>query len=429
MERVFGFGSTAKIMPCVYKSKKTGNSYQEMLAKIYEGVIQYPYGGQHHVILDNCTSYVQTPLQTEGELAMANNRMRVCVGYNDDGTPIVKRIAGETELQLADNAVKAILQSERRAEFVNESSTPSSDKDVPTFKDYAEMWLDTYKKERVKATTLGGYMTILESHLYPAFGDDKITAITTKSIQEMLNGKSEKSRKTLQEIMILFRAILDSALRDGIISNNPADDKRITIPSTKKTTRNALTVDDIKSIISSIESLPNLDDRRYQALLIFTGMRRGEVLALRWDDIDFANNVIRVSRNVTYPRGGNDPHVGTTKTESGVREIPIIPQLLDFLKPLGTTGYVIGNGQTPNTLSVVRRRNERINRLIDMHGATPHVFRLSFGTMLYDAGASIKDIQSILGQTDFKTTADRYLHPRDESKRNAVKAVNQMLFT
>lgn len=378
--------------------------------------------------LENCTSYIQTPLQTEGELAMANNRMRVCVGFNDDGTPIVKRIVGDTELQLADNAVRAILQSERRSEFVKDENDAAIKVDVPTFKEYAEMWINTYKKERIKATTLGGYRTILESHLYPSFGDEKITDITTRLIQEMLNSKSQKSRKTLQDIMILLRAILDSAQKDGIIPNNPADDKRITIPSTKKTTRNALEVNDIKDIISSLAKLPNPDDRRYQALLIFTGMRRGEVLALKWDDIDLANNVINVRRNVTYPRGCNNPHIGTTKTESGVREIPIIPQLLDFLKPLGATGYIIGDGQTPNTLSVVRRRNERISRMIDMHGATPHVFRHSFGTMLYDAGASIKDIQSILGQTDYKTTADRYLHPRDESKRNAVKAVNQMLF-
>ena len=359
---------------------------------------------------------------------MAKHRLRICVGYNDDGSPISKRISGNTELELADNAVKAILLSERRSEFVQDEATRSVQK-ITTFSDYAEDWLETYKIGHIKKTTLGGYRTILDFHLYPAFGEMDISEITTKSIQEMLNRKKDKSRKTLLDIMILFRAILESARKDGIIAVNPADDSRITIPSSKKTTRDALSVDVVKDIISNIRALPETDDRRFQALLVFTGMRRGEVLGLKWEDIDLSKGMIHVQRNITYPRGCNEPLVGTTKTESGVRDIPILPQLLDFLKPLETSGYIIGGGQKPNTLSVVRRRNERINRLIDLHGATPHIFRHSFATMLYDVGADIKTIQSIMGQSDYKTTADRYCHPRDDRKKSAVDSVNLMLST
>ena len=355
---------------------------------------------------------------------MAKHRLRVCVGHNNDGSPIVKRISGETEMELADNVVKVMLSSERRMEFVQLDNPQHP---ITTFRTYAEEWLTTYKTRHIKATTLGGYQTILEYHLYPVFGDADIAAITTKSIQEMLNGKVDKSRKTLQDIMILFRAILESARKDGLIPVNPADDRRIMLPSTKKTVRKALEVEDMKDIISNIGMLSDEDDRRFQALLIFTGMRRGEVLGLKWEDVDFKNGVIHVERNVTFPRGRNEPLVGTTKTESGVRDIPILPMLLDYLKPMGTTGYIVGNGETPNTLSIVRRRNERINRLIDMHGATPHVFRHSFATMLYDAGADIKTIQSIMGQSDYKTTADRYCHPREDRKHTAANAVNAML--
>lgn len=359
---------------------------------------------------------------------MAKHRLRVCVGHKNDGSPIVKRISGDTELELADNVVKAVVCSERIDEFICGDNT-SSLQNIITFRDYAEDWFTTYKKRYVKATTLGGYRTILEYHLYPVFGDADITMITTRAIQEMLNSKAEKSRKTLQDIMILFRAILESARKDGLLSANPADDRRITIPSTKRKTRKALDMDDLKGIISSLSLLSDVDDRRFLALLIFTGMRRGEVLGLKWEDIDFSAGIIHVQRNVTFPRGSNDPLVGTTKTESGVRDIPILPLLLDWLNPIGVTGYVVGNGETPNTLSIVRRRNERINRLIDLHGATPHIFRHSFATMLYDTGTDIKTIQSIMGQSDYKTTADRYCHPRDDRKRTAANSVNAMLST
>lgn len=400
---------------------------KDEICKIVTDMLKYEYGLEP-VNLEKCTNHAQMLLLPEGGLAMAN-RLRICVGYNDDGSPVIKRITAKTEMELADKAVRAILDSERRKEFVPEKAgdADSAKVEAPCFREYAEMWLNTYKVGRVKPTTLGGYRTVLDAYLYPAFGDMPIDEIKTAAIQGMLNGKKDRARKTLQDVLILLRAILESAHKDGIIPSNPADDRRIMIPSTKKKPREALELENVKEILAGIGKLNNADDRRFQALLVFTGMRRGEVLGLRWEDIDVARGVIHVRRNVTYPRGVNGPCVGTPKTESGYRDIPIIPELLEYLKPLGETGYVIGGGEQPNTLSVVRRRNERIRQQIDLHGATPHVFRHSFGTMLYDAGASIKDIQSILGQSDFKTTADRYLHPREKSKQTAAEAVGNML--
>ena len=77
--------------------------------------------------------------------------------------------------------------------------------------------------------------------------------------------------------------------------------------------------------------------------------------------------------------------------------------------------------------NIHRRMMERIRRTIDLHGASTHVFRHSFATMLNDAGASVKTIQSIIGQTDFKTTADRYCHARDIRKHEAVQGVDKLL--
>lgn len=70
---------------------------------------------------------------------------------------------------------------------------------------------------------------------------------------------------------------------------------------------------------------------------------------------------------------------------------------------------------------------KRIHNTIDLHGATAHVFRHTMGTMLNDANADVKTIQSILGQSDFKTTMDRYVHPREEKKKEAIKKVGLLL--
>lgn len=189
--------------------------------------------------------------------------------------------------------------------------------------------------------------------------------------------------------------------------------------------RRALELDELRDILSSLKML-NETDRRYMMLLLMTGMRRGEVLGLKWEDLDIKKNVLRVVRNITYPRGQNDYVIGTPKTESGTREVPIAPQLMDCLQPLGAHGYIIG-GEEPITLSTHRRMMERINRQIDLHGATPHIFRHSYATLLNDAGVSVKTIQSIIGHADVQTTINRYVHSRDEKKQEAVKSVNEML--
>ena len=101
-------------------------------------------------------------------------------------------------------------------------------------------------------------------------------------------------------------------------------------PSNRKTVREALPVEDVEDIIANLGKLETMD-QHYMALAIFTGMRRGEIIGLRWGDIDFENNILHIQWNVTFPKGINDPYIGTTKTESGVRDIPIMPMLLDYL--------------------------------------------------------------------------------------------------
>ena len=99
---------------------------------------------------------------------------------------------------------------------------------------------------------------------------------------------------------VFLAQIMDSALRDGWIDKNPATDSRIYNPSQKQVyEREALSMEAVKDIIPSLHALDRMD-RLYLALVIFTGMRRGEVLGLRWEDVDLEQNVLHVQRNVTY---------------------------------------------------------------------------------------------------------------------------------
>lgn len=375
--------------------------------------------------LDNCIGVRKA--KTKEDLPMAKHRLRVCVGYNSDGSEVVKRICAGSELELADQAAKTLLNSERRKEFVKESGDSLEEKHAPTFKDYVEEWISVYKVQKLRKTTLESYRYIVSSHLLPEFGNMRLDEINTKRIQEMLNNRKDLSKRTLSYIMTLLRAILQSASKDGIISGNPADDDRLVIPSSKVTPRKALTLNEVRDIIESMDKLENEDDRRFIGLLLYTGMRRGEVMGLRWEDIDFENGEIHVRRNVTFPNGCNQPCIGEPKSASGVRDIPITSALVKLLYPPKPSGFVIGGNDTPGTMSSIRRRMERLNSKIDLHGATPHVFRHSYATLLNDVGADVKTIQSIIGDSDFKTVADRYCHARDDRKVKAAKAVDKLL--
>jgi len=377
--------------------------------------------------LDNCTVKAQNmphSARSREGVEVAKHRLRICVGYRNDGEPIVKHISGDSEFDLADKVVKEYVKSGRIAEFLEGASAQVGNCSV-SFKDYTLKWYSTYKAPKLKPTTASGYLSVFNSHLFPAWGDRPINRITTADIQVFLNERSHLAEKTLKEMLVLIRAIFRSAKEDKLIIENPAESTRLTIPSSKKTEREALTEDELADIVRSLSKLED-DDRRLMSLLIFTGMRRGEVLGLRWEDIDAEAGWIHVVRNAVYPAGKNDAVIGTPKTEKGKRSIPLDPELWKLLQPAMTTGYVIG-GKKPITKMVYVRTMERIGRKIDLHGATAHAFRHSYATLLNATGASPKTIQGIIGHADISTTMNRYVHSVKEQEVEAVMKVSRKL--
>ena len=381
--------------------------------------------------LENCTDDTQMLLPKEGDSNMAKQRIRICIGNNDDGSPVEKMVSASTQFELGDKIVTAILNSERRAEFLDKIDATQSnvtvDDPVPTFREYTERWLSVYKEGKLKPKTLKGYKDMLKCHLFPTFGDLRMDIITAAGIQSFLNDNKTYSQKSLQEWLNLLRQILKAAMTDKLIDSNQASDKRIYIPSNIIHEREALKEAEWQDVISNLNRLQGTD-RLYMAIIAFTGMRRGEVLGLRWEDVDLDNNVIHVRRNVTHI--SNQPIIGTPKTERGKRDVPIMAGLLNHLSPVKESGYIITREKDPDkplTISAFRTMWKRIKNTIDVHGATGHVFRHTMGTALFYEGADIKTIQSIVGHADIKTTMDTYIHVRDDRKQSAMEKLNRQI--
>ncbi len=151
------------------------------------------------------------------------------------------------------------------------------------------------------------------------------------------------------------------------------------------------------------------------ALIMYTGLRRGEALGLRWEDVDQTRGVIHVSRNVTYHT--STALVGTPKTENGYRDVPLVPHLSNILKPIEPSGYIIASLKKPGEpicQSTFVRTWKRIESTINLHGATPHVFRHTYLTILAGLNIDVKTLQAIAGHGDIQITMNRYVHKRTE---------------
>ena len=340
-------------------------------------------------------------------IPMAGERRRVIIGWNDDNTPIYKQLIAASQEEMNDKIVRAYIDCGRIREFLSLPVLENPEVIVPCLKDYAEEWLK--RKRKLKDTTRVNYGKYLSEYILPSMGDKRLDEITTADVQEMMDHYSHLSFKTLKDAKGLLRQILKYAVSDELIKKNPCDSVDLEIPSDKKKERQALPIDKYKAIIAGLDNL-QIQDRRFLALCMFTGMRRGEVLGLKWEDIE--DGIIQVQRNVTHPQQ-NMPVITTPKTKAGIRSIPIVEPLSKILTPAEKTGYIVG-GDRPLSLSAYRAMWKRIEDTIDMNGATPHVLRHSFLTYAVGETTDFKTVQGISGHADLNTLLNTYAHPQQD---------------
>ena len=218
--------------------------------------------------------------------------------------------------------------------------------------------------------------------------------------------------------------IFKDAVEDGLMKKDPTVSTRIVIPPRKSYDREALPLEQFREIIGNLDRL-EIQDKRLLALLMFTGMRRGEVLGLRWEDIDTGAGYIHVRQNVSHCNG-NQPIVGTPKTKSGKRDIPLDAFVLEVLSPLQSTGFIFG-GSSPYTMTMFNNTMKRIKKTIDLHGATAHVMRHSYLTYLAGTGTDGKTIQAIAGHSTITMTMNKYVHAQPEKIKEAGNRMHALL--
>jgi len=257
----------------------------------------------------------------------------------------------------------------------------------------------------------------------------RLRDLDNESLQAFLAGKKEQgySSSTLHGLRTTLSKILQQAVEWKYLEENVARGLRIGERVPKKNPRFLQP----REALQLIESLPE-PCKTIALVALLTGLRIGEVAALRWERVDFLKGILQVRE--TY---SEEDRFGTPKTRSSVRDVPLSePVRVALLTHRGRSSYT-----APNDLVFTTKANTPIspknlaNRILRPTcvriGLRPigwHVLRHTHATWLSESGATIRIAQDILGQSDLETTLSVYTHAVPDSKRHAVASVAALLF-
>lgn len=306
--------------------------------------------------------------------------------------------------------------------------------ETPTFKECFERWITALEGKKRAPTTIAGYRARAKSRVIPFFGHMPIGDIKPEKIQEFFNEIGELSKSMSVQCRAILKGVFEYAEMNDLIQKSPM---RYHYDLSKKVGRKVVLQDeDFLEVICGLDKLKSgfIKDYLYASILTHTELRKGEILGLQWQDIDFDANIIHIERAVKYPDGQNDPIIGAPKDNSKGTE-PLFDMLAQRLKPYkGKDGEFIicySDKETtrPITFSIHRKMMSRIRKAIDLKGATSHSFRSSYATML---NAHAKDVDAkVLQQALRHKTAglamEVYAKPNTEKTRTAQRQYEEYL--
>lgn len=308
------------------------------------------------------------------------------------------------------------------------------------FADMAQSWLAT-KRSRVKESTFIHYRNMIDTHILPALGAYPICELDDVSASEYINtllhhgrlyNSGGLSSKTVSDILILLKAILRYAASCGC---EPRVHTELLVVKRKNREMRVLTPQEQNRLVAVLEG--STDKRSVGVLLsLYTGMRLGEVCALRWKRIDLDSQTIHVQE--TMQRIKNTGGVGAKtkivitdpKSECAVRDIPIPQFLIPILRENQADGDSFLLTGWADRFVEPRSMENFFHRCVTQCGipnVNYHALRHSFATRCVEAGFDIKSLSEILGHSSVNITLNRYVHSSFEQKRRNMGKLTRLV--
>ena len=297
----------------------------------------------------------------------------------------------------------------------------------PTFRTVAEEWQEEHEKS-VEYYTADCYKAPIKD-VISEFGDLKVSEITPIDIQNFINVYAKKGykRQTVKLRLSVLKQIFDYSVLHGLIAVNPA--LSVKIPhSVKNGTRDLPESADIEKIKAAVKQGFEL----FPYFVMYTGMRKEEALAVRYEDIDFKNNSITVNKVVIFQDGGKPTIRPHTKTDAGMRTTPLLAPLKNILEQSERkSGYIFSpapDGKTPYAKGAFDYAFSKYRKLYGINCGI-HQLRHEFATLCFDAGLDAKEAQKILGHSKESVTRDIYTHIRESRQKQAIDKLNSFIGT
>lgn len=306
------------------------------------------------------------------------------------------------------------------------------------FGSYAIQWIEAYKDD-CSNRTYNAYVSIVNRAI-DVIGDRRMKDITKMDIQKLLNAMKGYSTSTVKKYRMTLNSIFASAVQDRVILTNPC--YGVKLPESTSGTHRVITEEERKLIHDSVG---HHDMAVAAMIMLYAGLRRGEVLALDHDDIDLDAGFINVSKGIAY--NGNRPLLSSPKTDAGIRSVPILQPLKEALENVAGTVLKDANGGIMSETAFRRKwqsyityletqingchkrwygRTKEHIRLVESGGTLPpwkectlrtHDLRHSYVTMLYDAGVDIKTAMKWVGHADEQMIMRIYAHLTEQRER------------
>ena len=335
------------------------------------------------------------------------------------------KVSAEFERQV--QAGEVISRNEKRLQAAQEAAEAAK---IVTLRQYGEKVFMPAKTLTATENTRASFQGNLDKWVYPAIGDIKLPEITSAQISALLldmQGKG-KAHATVVKVYTILNSLFKMAYLSDMIARNPMD--KVERPKPRKDeikpqTAQAYTAQEVRDILTALEGEP-LKWRAFIHLLIDTGVRRGEALAVQWEDIDFQENTILICRNLCYT-----PDKGIyldTPKNGRCRMVDVGEDTLQLLKQIreqqGAGGkYIFTQDNSlepmhPTSPTHYFRQFSKRNGIKDFH---PHKLRHTFASVAITAGADVVSVSETLGHSDTAVTLRMYTHANDESRRRASR--------